>query len=151
MNLPNWSNNKTERVQASLNDVKNKRDKAYRYYDFAKKQLTGQGDEDIIYTNVYDSIRIACEAILLLKGKRVRSSILGHHFIVIAEAEIIIAKGLENEFLRFQKMRQKRNKLEYGDLASISESELSQMMTDNLKLLKKINELILENEATLPI
>jgi len=50
-----------------------------------------------------------------------------------------------NEFKRFQKMRQKRNQLEYGNLTSVSEAELSQMMADDLKLLGELDQLIAKN------
>jgi uncharacterized protein (UPF0332 family) len=146
MSLLNWPGAKIEKMAATAADVRNKRDKAYRYLSFAKKQLSGQGDEDIIYTHVYDSIRIACEAILLLNGGRVKSSVNGHHFITINEAGHLLAGDMENEFKRFQKMRQKRNSLEYGNLTSVSEAELAQMMEDDAKLLEKIDKLIAEYE-----
>ncbi|PIR12813.1 hypothetical protein COV49_04215 [Candidatus Falkowbacteria bacterium CG11_big_fil_rev_8_21_14_0_20_39_10] len=54
---------------------------------------------------------------------------------------------LENEFSRLQKMRKKRNKLEYGNLESISESELRQALEDAGALIGKIDKLILEKEV----
>jgi len=49
---------------------------------------------------------------------------------------------MSNEFQRIQKMCQKRNRFDYGNLASISEAELKQALADARSLLNRAEELI---------
>jgi len=91
---------------------------------------------------VYDAIRIGCESILLFHGYRVKASSEARHKAVIEAAKELAGSGLDSEFQRMQKMRQKRNKLEYGNLTSISEGELKQSIEDAEKLLGKCAALI---------
>jgi len=154
MNLSDLlNNNQIEKIACQLSDVKNRRNKAYRIFNFSKKSLVGlgAGDEDIIYTNLYNAVRISCEAILLLYGYRAKKSSEGHHYLVINAASELMNKELENEFSRIQKMRQKRNRFDYGDLTGISQAELQQAIDDAGALLKKIDELIKNKENQLGI
>jgi uncharacterized protein (UPF0332 family) len=141
------NNNQIEKIDVSLADIKNRRDKAYRIFNFALKNMAGTGDEDIIYTNIYDSIRMGCEVILWLSGYRVKKSSEAHHYLTINAAGELLAGDLPHEFARMQKMRQKRNHFDYGNLASISEAELKQAVADARSLLDKIDELIKELES----
>ncbi|MFA5000508.1 MAG: hypothetical protein WC545_04070 [Patescibacteria group bacterium] len=140
MNLLN--NNQIEKITVSLVDIKNRQEKARRIFNFAVKNLSGAGDEDIIYTNLYDSIRMGCEVILWLFGYRVKKSSEGHHYLTINAAGELLSGEMSNEFQRIQKMRQKRNRFDYGNLASISEVELKQALTDAKSLLNRAEELI---------
>jgi len=137
------SNNSIEPFSFNLKGVETKIEKADRLYNFANKNLSGlgAGDEDIVYNNIYDSIRLCCEAILLINGYRAKTSGEGHHYIVINAAAILLNGELGNEFQRFQQMRKKRNRIEYGDFIGISEAELKQAHADAKVLLKKIKEL----------
>lgn len=137
------NNNSIEPFPLSLNGVEIKIEKADRLYNFANKNLSGlgTGDEDIVYNNVYDSIRLCCEAILLINGYRAKTSGEGHHYIVINAAAILLNGQLIKEFKRFQQMRKKRNRIEYGDFTGISEAELKQAYTDAKVLLIKVKEL----------
>jgi len=130
-----------DKITPSAKDAKYKLEKAFRIYNYAKKNLHMAGDEDIVYSNIYDAIRIGCEAILLLKGYRIKSSSNAHHYEVINSAKELMAGELANEFIRFQQMRKKRNKFEYGDLESISAAELEQSVADADALLKRIDDL----------
>lgn len=127
----------------NLQAIEMKIEKADRLFNFAHKNLSGlgMGDEDIVYSNIYDSIRLNCEAILLINGYRARTSGEGHHYIVINAAAILLDGQLSNEFHRFQQMRKKRNRIEYGDFMGISETELKQAYTDAGVLLRKVKEL----------
>lgn len=137
------NNNSIEPFSLNLKGVEIKIEKADRLYNFANKNLSGlgAGDEDIVYNSIYDSIRLCCEAILLINGYRAKTSGEGHHYIVINAAAILLNGELGNEFQRFQQMRKKRNKIEYGDFIGISEAELKQAYIDAKALLIKIKEL----------
>lgn len=137
------NNNSIEPFPLNLRSIKIKIEKADRLYSFANKNLSGlgTGDEDIVYNNIYDSIRLSCEAILLINGYRARTSGEGHHYIIINTAAILLNDQLVNEFKRFQQMRKKRNRIEYGDFMGISEAELKQAYIDAKNLLMKIKEL----------
>ncbi|MHB8903603.1 MAG: hypothetical protein ACYC40_00675 [Patescibacteria group bacterium] len=140
------NNEQLEKISVSSTDIRNRQEKARRIFNFALKNLSGSGDEDIIYTNLYDAIRMSCEVILWLSGYRIKKSSEGHHYITINAASEVLNGDLSNEFLRIQKMRQKRNRFDYGNLDSISETELKQAMTDAKILLNKVDNLIKERE-----
>jgi uncharacterized protein (UPF0332 family) len=137
------NNDLIEPFPLNLKGVEIKIEKADRLYSFASKNLSGlgSGDEDIIYNNIYDTIRLSCDAIMLINGYRVKTSGEGHHYIVINAAAILLNGQLTNEFQRFQQMRKKRNRIEYGDFMGISEVELKQAHTDAKALLVKVKEL----------
>lgn len=139
-------NNSIEFFPLNQKIIEIKIEKAERLYNFTNKNLSGfgTGDEDIIYNNIYDAIRLSCEAILLINGYRARTSGDGHHYIVINAAAILLNKQLVNEFRRFQQMRKKRNRIEYGDFIGISETELKQAYLDAKVLLAKVKELKLK-------
>ncbi|MCF7860356.1 hypothetical protein K9M09_01925 [Patescibacteria group bacterium] len=137
------NNNSIESFPLNLKGIEIKIEKAEGLYNFASKNLSGMGtgDEDIVYNNIYDSIRLSCEAILLINGYRAKTSGEGHHYIVINAAAILLNGQLSHEFKRFQQMRKKRNRIEYGDFMGISEAELKQAHTDAMFLLIKVKEL----------
>lgn len=58
---------------------------------------------------------------------------------------------LPSEFKRIEKMRKKRNILEYGKTLPISETDLKQGLSDAQNLLERVNILIGEKESKLPI
>ena len=137
------NNNSIEPFALNLKGIEIKIEKADRLYSFARKNLSGlgKGDEDIIYNNIYDSIRLICEAILLINGYRAKTSGERHHYIVINAAASLLNGQRSNEFQRFQQMRKKRNRIEYGDFIGISEAELKQAYVDARVLLIKVKEL----------
>lgn len=145
MNLSILANNEQlEKINILLEDVIKRRDKAYRVFNFAIKNLSGggNGDEDIIYTNLYDAIRMGCEVILWLFGYRVKKSSEGYHYITINAVSDLLAGEMVYEFYRIQRMRKKRNMFDYGNLDSISEDELKQAISDARSLFKKVDQLI---------
>ncbi|KKS33508.1 MAG: hypothetical protein UU95_C0029G0003 [Parcubacteria group bacterium GW2011_GWC2_42_12] len=143
MNLQSLlSKNKVEKIEVLITAVQNKTNKAYSYLNFAKNAAVYSGENEPVYTSVYDAIRIGCESILLFHGYRVKASSEARHKAVIEAAKELAGSGLDSEFQRMQKMRQKRNKLEYGNLTSISEGELKQSIEDAEKLLGKCAALI---------
>ena len=141
---PNLDDN-IEKIEPMINFAAKRLSKAQNFLDFAKKAEVLDGGEENIYTTIYDAIRISCEAILAIFGYRIKKSIQSHHYIVINTASQLTDGKLTNEFARIQKMRNKRNKLEYGDLDSISEQELIQAHLDANALIKEIHKLIDKN------
>lgn len=145
MNLLVLSNSKQlEKINVSLSDVIKRRNKAISVFNFAIKNLSGSGssDKDIIYTNLYDSIRPGCEAILWLFGYRVKKSSEGYHHITINAVGDLINGEMVYEFYRIQRMRKKRNMFDYGNLENIFEEELKQAVSDARSLFDKIDSLI---------
>lgn len=134
-----------EKIEPSVQVARVKLEKAGKFFSFAKKAKSF-GEPEMIYAPAYDATRIACESLLLLNGFRVKKSSSQHHYIVIGLAKELTQGEMDDEFMRMQKMRKKRNKLEYGNLESISESELKQAMEDAGTLIKGIDKLILEKE-----
>ena len=136
-------NNQIEKFYFSKEEVVDRFSKAVRVFNFAVKNMKGEGDGDydIIYSNIYDSIRLACETILWHAGFRVKKNSEGFHFITINAASYILI-NLENEFRRLQKMRKKRNLFDYGNLSSISGTELKQAVLDAKKLLLAVKKKI---------
>lgn len=70
-------------------------------------------DVEVAYVTGYDAMRIAVTAHMLAAGYRVRA-IVGAHEAVGIYAEAVIATPSAPEF---QRMRRRRNKAEYDDIA----------------------------------
>jgi len=117
--------NKIESIGPSPESAKVKLTKAFKFLKNIKK-MEGVVDNEIIYPSAHDAPRLACEAILFLSGYRVKKNIESSHYIMIDCAKELAGENLNLEFIRLQKMRKKRNQLEYGNLDSISKSELEQ-------------------------
>ena len=145
MNLQNLlEEGKIEKIDSSVDSAKIKKEKAFKTYRFSWKNLKEGGYESNVHTNVYDSIRIGCEAILLLYGYKVKKG-EGHHLMIIDAARELIGEELKNEFNRIQRMRKRRHNIEY-DILEISRTELIQAAKDAKKLLEKVDELIRERD-----
>ena len=143
--------NKIETIAATLDGVKHKLAKAGAYLNHVKKSLAYSGENEPLYTAVYDALRIGCEAVLLFYGYRVKASAEARHRAVIEAAAELAGPALDNEFQRMQKMRKKRNILEYGDLVAISDDELRQAIKDAEKLVDFCNRLMKSKRPTLGI
>lgn len=70
-------------------------------------------DVEVAYLTGYDATRIAVTALMLAAGYRVRA-VAGAHEAVGIYAEAVIASPSAREF---QRMRRRRNKAEYDDIA----------------------------------
>jgi len=70
-----------------------------------------------------------------LAGYRVKKNIEASHYIIIDCDKELAGESLNLEFIRFQRMRKTRNQLEYGNLDSISGSDIEQAIKDLEKLL----------------
>lgn len=152
MSLQNLLQNKTlEQINTTPTDARQQLDKAFKIFNFAKKNLTETGDEDIIYNHIYDSLRLACVALLFLNGYRVKTSSPGHHRLTVEAASLLLDEKHLNEFERIQHMRKKRNKFEYGNYVPVSRTELEQGMRDAFALLELVDKLIKEKESRFPI
>jgi uncharacterized protein (UPF0332 family) len=135
------NDNKLSKIEnVSSEDVKAMFSRAVRFFNDVKKSLKYGGDDLVNYTNIYDAIRIAGEAFLLFHGYRARKG-GGYHYIVIRAVSKIINGELSGVFKRIEKMRSKRNRIEYGVL-EVSRSELIQAIDDAEKFILKVDKLI---------
>lgn len=135
---------KIEKINTTINEAKVKKERAFKAYRFSYKNLELSGYESNVYANIYDSIRIGCESILLLYGYKVRKG-EGHHSIIIEAAKELMRGELQNEFSRIQRMRRRRHDIEYG-YAEVSRTDMIQAAKDAKKLLQKIDKLIREED-----
>lgn len=150
MSLQNLlQNNKIEKISSDITTAKTRLNKAYKLYHFVENNLSNSGNEEILYSQIYDSMRLACTAILDLNGYRVKTSGPGHHMTTIEAAMLLTNNELANEFKRIQKMRKNRNTIEYGCYLTISTTELKQGRKDASILLERVNQIIGENEPKL--
>jgi len=126
MTLENYlKNNKIESIGPSPESAKVKLTKAFKIFRNVQN-IIGVADNEVIYPLTHDAGRIVCETILFMAGYRVKKNIESSHYIMIDCAKELAGENLNLEFIRLQKMRKKRNQLEYGNLDSISKSELEQ-------------------------
>ena len=149
--MPTLSDSEIEKIDSSIESASKKLDKAISFLRFVKKAETLDDGEENIYNTIYDAARISCEAVLAVYGYRVKKSSQGHHYIVIDAASRLMEGKLKNEFIRIQKMRKKRNKLEYGDFGQISAQELKQAYADASALAKAVRELFDEKNPNLKL
>ncbi|MBU4331681.1 hypothetical protein KKD19_02520 [Patescibacteria group bacterium] len=133
---------KIERINTTINDAKIKKEKAFKVYRFSYENLKLSGYESNVYANIYDSIRLGCESVLLFNGYKARKG-EGHHSIVIECAKELMKGELQNEFNRIRRMRRRRHDIEYGSL-EVSRADMIQAAKDAKKLLVRISELIQE-------
>lgn len=124
----------------SIEEIKTMFGKAIRFFNDAKWSLRHGGDDLVNYTKVYDAIRIAGEALLLLNGYRARKG-TGYHQIIIKAVSELINGELKIVLKRIKRMRSKRNQIEYG-ASDVSKDELINAIKDVQQLLSKIEELI---------
>jgi len=94
----------------------------------------------VLYINVYDSTRIASEALLLLKGYRIKKG-AGYHIRTFEAIKEILNGQLSKALSRIERRRSYRNRLEYG-VIDISRSDLKQAIKDAEELILKIESLI---------
>lgn len=134
-----------EAIKPSITIAIKKLDRALKRLKFVKSTEMIEGGEEDKYLAIYDATRIACDAILLIYGYRVKKSGEGHHYRVINTASELMAGKLKNEFIRIQQMRKKRNGIEYDDFGSVSKQELDQACLDATTLIKEVRKLIAEN------
>lgn len=147
MTLANYlKDNKIENIGMSPESARAKLVKAIKIFRNIKKMI-GVVDNEVIYPPAHDASRLACEAILFLAGYRVKKNIEASHYIIIDCAQELAGESLNLEFTRLQKMRKRRNQLEYGDLDSISQSELEQAIRDLEKLLIYTRDLVEQGES----
>ena len=128
---------------ASLKQVVKRLNLAHSYLNTAKTMLKAKGKKDqnhnvIVYTNIYDSVRMACEAFLLFKN--CKAVVANHHKMVIAATKDLFGNtGLDNIFIRLDKMRTSRNDIDYGvDIRDLSDQAVLQAFKDANTIFKEI-------------
>lgn len=151
MNLQNFINNgEIEEIGVSASDAKKKLAKAFNILRSVQK-IIDMIPPEVIFTNVYDAARISCSSLLSLKGYRVKKSGSKQHFVTFASASDLLGTEFNNEFIRMQKMRRKRNNWEYDNLDNVSKSELAQAVKDTEKVMNAVEKIISEEELQEPM
>lgn len=115
------------------------------HFDSAKKLFDLRNPDDslnVIYSTLYEAARIFCQTLLLLNKYKTCGKY--HHGTTFLAAKIILADStLDIAFARFEKMRSRRNTIEYGSsLIEISESDITQAIIDIEILSDKIRIII---------
>lgn len=92
----------------------------------------------IVYTNIYNAVRIIGEAFLLLNGYRAK--IKDHHKTVIAISKLLMNDPvMDLVFSRFDKMRKVRNAIDYDvETPDISDVNIEQAIKDTTILADKV-------------
>lgn len=149
MNTQNLQNligaNRLEYFKASMRQVEIKYGQAVRRFRLALQCLEYNADNqnnDLIYSDMYDAARWACEALLWLYGYRVKQRD-GYHALTLEVAGLILENELSSEFKRIKKMRQKRNDIQY-DVLDISSMELERIRQDVATFLKTVRRHIIQ-------
>lgn len=119
--------------------------KAVRFFNSAKKGLQLDLDDLVCYSNAYDATRIAGEAVLLLKGYRVRKG-EGFHIRIFDAVKEVINGELGNVLIRIERRRSKRHRIQYGSF-DISRKELIEAIKDAEVFIKKIEKIIKKEES----
>lgn len=141
---------------ASIKQIVDRFNLAQSYLNKAKEihRVEDKKDQNhnvIVYTNIYDSMRLACEAFLLLK--KCKAVIKDHHKMVIAATKDLINNAnLDNVFIRLDKMRLNRNNIDYGvDIRDLSNQAVAQAVRDANILFKTIKLKIEKKESQIKI
>lgn len=80
----------------------------------------------------------------MLYGYRVKKR-EGYNYIVIQATKILLGDELKLEMNRIERMRKRRNEVEYG-VSEILKTELIQAAKDAKAIIKKLEDLISEND-----
>ncbi|MFH1326055.1 MAG: hypothetical protein ABIH48_01135 [Candidatus Falkowbacteria bacterium] len=132
----------------SIEQIKKRYTRAISYFQFAKNNIN-YSDKEIIYTNIYDAVRLGGEVLILSRGYRPKKG-EGYHFIIMKAVKEIVNGDLRVVIKRIEKMRDRRNKIEYS-VADVSDIELNQAVSDAYIFLSKVRDIIREkdNQQTL--
>lgn len=135
------NDNKISKVDnVSIREVMTIFSQGVRFFNDAKKSLSYKGDDTVNYTKVYDAVRIAGESLLLLRGYRIKKG-EGRHYRAIEAMREIINGELSRELKSIERMRIKRNRIEYG-ASEISKNELIEAIKNVEIVLVKIQDII---------
>jgi len=152
MNLENLKNNSDLDPIAPSHEgavkIFNKATKSIRFVITSLASFGETENKDIYYKLIYDSVLMSCQAILLLFGYRVKKSTEGHHQKTLNAVAQLVGDELATEMLRLQKVRGKRNRLEYTPLDEISITELRRAKDDAINLHNYIKERLKKSRET---
>lgn len=132
-----------EEFEKPMKDVEKRLENGKQRLLFAKKNFTDDVDEkflDSIYISIYDAVRFIGEAFLLLNGYRAK--LKDHHKTVINVTRELMGneEDMKNVLKRLNKMRKKRNELDYDfDAYGASRSAISKAMEDAEKFVSKVS------------
>jgi len=128
----------------SAEQIKKRYTRAVSYFQFAKKNIN-YSDSEIIYTNIYDAVRLGGEVLILSHGYRPKKG-EGYHFAIMKAVKEIVNGDLKDVITRIERMRNKRNKIEYS-VANVSDVELNKAVSDAYIFLGKVRDLIREKDS----
>lgn len=149
MNLHNLINQGriVESGEVDISQIKSRFSTGMNYFVSAKELFNCRANEDslnVIYSNFYDSARIFCQTAVLLSGYKT-SGKYHHETTFLAAQSIINDPEMDDPFKKFERMRSRRNTIEYGpDLIEISVQDIKQTIKDVQRLADKLNFLINE-------
>ena len=128
----------------SLKQVRKRFVLAKKFFNFAKEAFQDDDEQhdEVIYTNLYDAARILGETFLLLKGYK--AALKDHHKIVIQAAKLFINDSeLDEVFSRLDRMRKKRNIIDYDiEIPFVSKQIVEQAIDDIQKYIEKVEKII---------
>jgi len=133
-----------EKFSISIEEIKKRFEKGTTRLSFAKQNFnkkTPDDFHDIIFTNIYDAARLIAESFILLNGYRAK--LKDHHkTVMIATIELMKnEKDMEYILKRLNKMRMKRNLVDYDlEAYDVSAKSISQAIEDVEKFSGKILE-----------
>lgn len=136
---------------ASIQQIRKRFELGIAYLTTAKNNF-GQDKKDknrnkIVYTNIYDSIRIIGESFLLLNGYK--ATLQYHHKTVLAAAKLLMNnEELDLMFMRFDKMRKMRHSIDYDiDDIDVSDANIIQAIKDTELLVSRVNAAINQKDT----
>ena len=108
---------------------------------------TDESFNRVVYTNLYNVVRILGETLLLLNG--FKATIDQHHKTVILASKLLMNdEKMETVFARLDRMRKNRNTIDYDlDALDVSAQTIKQAMTDTEQFASKVELLISKKEG----
>lgn len=133
---------KLEKFSISTKEIKKRFEKGKSRLSFAKQNFNKKMPQDffdVIFTNIYDAARLIAESFILLNGYRAK--LKDHHKTVMALTMELMQKEKDMEFVlkRLNKMRMKRNIVDYDlEAYDISAQSIIQAINDVEKFSAKV-------------
>jgi uncharacterized protein (UPF0332 family) len=132
--------------KVSLHQIKSRFASAISYLNAAKGLLNSPAPKGefnrVIYTNIYNAIRISAEVLLLLKG--FKATINNHHKTVLLVSKLLMDdEKMDPVFSRLDRMRKNRNAIDYDlDALDVSDQAIKQAMADAQVFADKVESFI---------
>ena len=135
----------------SIGQIRKRFGSAMAYFSAARSLFDAPGTDEsfnrVVYTNLYNVVRILGETLLLLNG--FKATIDQHHKTVILASKLLMNdEKMETVFARLDRMRKNRNTIDYDlDALDVSAQTIKQAMTDTEQFASKVELLISKKEG----